>query len=225
MEIRKKNKKRFNKLIFLAICGFFFQADILLSATIGFSVQIIPEVIYRHKENIIEGSSEKEHGNREEMRKIRLDYLGLEHSKNFDDLENKKVNTLIVKQEGFVDTGDMVILEDIQEVIDIKQISAEINYHVKLYFDEKNVMIKDNDVDYVVYFRVEELIYDDLTGVPYANAVYYRIVKNGKILYTNYIIPKKKKYLFRGEYTKLIKTKEIAKKIVNDLFDNYFSLQ
>ena len=85
--------------------------------------------------------------------------------------------------------------------------------------------IKDNDVDYVVYFRVEELIYDDLTGVPYANAVYYRIVKNGKILYTNYIIPKKKKYLFGGEYTKLIKTEEIAKKIVNDLFDNYFSLQ
>ena len=54
----------------------------------------------------------------------------------------------------------------------------------------------------------------------YKNYNYYKLTKGQDVIYQSSFVPQEKKYLFGGgEYTQLIKTKAVAVRIANDLYD------
>ena len=195
------------------VCGCILSANDSMGLEHNLSIKIIYEIDSQveAKINLIDENDAKPLA-----RKETTDSPKLKYEKTFKDLDNK---SFLLKE----DNGDIFTesskSQEFRQALDTKKVTTELHGELTSLLKRKGFSVKDENVDYIVFFKVEKISYDDFKGIPYAQLVYYKLTKGDDVIYQNTFVPQEKKYLFGGgKYTQLINTKALAVRIADDLY-------
>jgi hypothetical protein len=206
--------------LLIITCFLIFSGSAAISNmdTITIKVSSVSNESFMKSNKKVEGSlySSKEESEKEEN----TSNSRIAPSNNFKHKKSKTRYLLSDKQDGLTKADNFL---NAKKRLDAQNLNIELNKYLKVNFKAKAFAISEQNNDYEVYFQIKRLIYDDLTGDPYAETVIYWIEKDGRVLFKNLYRPKKNKSLLGREFTKLLKSKEIAAVIANDMLKNYFN--
>ncbi len=140
-------------------------------------------------------------------------------SYNFKSPEHKGISSKEMDTKDIYFPNESDNFHDFQQASDKVRLANEISSYLKTCLEKKNIGVANESGAYLLFFKINEINYDDFDGHCYVASLSFRLEKDNKLIFENNITPKKGR-LFGVNYQKALTTKELAKEIVQAIASN-----